>query len=142
MPDCNCINYHYCGYKELNLLQQIIELEAENKRLREALEESKMIHRDNCSGGCSWDNPVMLAIMTTHNQAIDQALSQPAPTTGILELAAAAYKRCKANKEAPPCYTEEGYLQDEVVFWASEDGLSEAYEALPPETRKMLEDLQ
>lgn len=120
--------------------EEIIQLEADNQRLRDFLSsEAKLLHRNDCDGDCTWELPGMSEIVATHNAQIDKALAQPAPTTGLLDVVRAAVIQQQKAKE----YLEETswnrYKEREDAYFKACRGTNEAVQALPPETLKMLE---
>ncbi len=118
------------------LAEKLVSLEAENKRLRESLQlvlETRFTTYKAKNGkqvGLKDDNGELCYIIPSDSiQKVEQALSAQTPTTGILELAAAAVKW--ANIE----------LNDVSGLEKAETSLSKAYEALSPEVKAMLEGL-
>jgi hypothetical protein len=131
-----------------NDLQRIIALEAENKRLRDEL--NYYADPANWTINGNYPAPKWFRKPTGLEDAgifAREALDQPAPTTGLLELAAACYKQMQGwyeyhfneLKKNNPSMTFESYIATHNDVTRK---VLQAYEALPPETRQMLEDWQ
>ncbi|MEN6621520.1 MAG: hypothetical protein ABFD50_08240 [Smithella sp.] len=110
--------------------EQIIQLEADNQRLREALTD---IHDQE--GSCSCDSQFGKCAWHISHETLYRSKAQPAPTTGLIDVVRAAYKSYKSVSEASEP------LGWDTLFTAY--GLGEvgaAIKALPPETLKMLKE--
>lgn len=111
------------------LAEKLVALEAENARLREAITQTGQgqMHWDTeRDPEATWESYVSDLCLS--------ALSQPTPTTGILELAAAAVKAVKAEDMIL-------WAAQEMPFETSTQKLFRIVKELPQETRVLLEGL-